>query len=84
MSHTIAAPRLTDEGVVFMVEVGFSDRQCLVSRNALARLRKTRSSELDLMSTYREYEDKIQSVARRLVVAGVSGTPLVLGTAYFV
>jgi hypothetical protein len=39
---------------------------------------------MDVLETYRANEDRIRSVARRLVVAGVSGTPLVLGAAYFV
>jgi len=85
MYKTIAEPRVSDEGVSFTVEVGFVDRECLVSRNALAHLQRLKgSSQLDFLQTYRTFEDQIHAVARRLVVAGVSGTPLVLGAAYFV
>ncbi len=85
MSKTIAEPRVADEGVTFTVEVGFTDRECLVSKNALAHLHRMKgSSQMDFMQTYREFEDQIHSVARRLVVAGVSGSPLILGAAYFV
>lgn len=84
MTRTIAEPQVADDGVRFRVEVGFVDRECLVSKNALAHLRRSRGGQLDFLETYRAYEDKIQSVARRLVVAGVSGSPLVLGAAYFV
>lgn len=85
MIRTAAEPRVAEDGVTFTVEVGFADRECLVSRNALAHLRRVRGSgQLDFMETYRAFEDQIHSVARRLVVAGVSGSPLVLGAAYFV
>ncbi|HVK93113.1 MAG TPA: hypothetical protein VM571_00120 [Noviherbaspirillum sp.] len=84
MHRTVAEPRVADEGVSFTVEVGFTDRECLVSKNALAHLRRIKGGQLDFLETYRTYEDQIHSVARRLVVAGVSGTPLVLGAAYFV
>jgi hypothetical protein len=77
-------PRLGEDGVTFTVEVGFTDRECLVSKNALAHLRRMRGGQLDPMETYRVFEDQIHGVARRLVVAGVSGAPLVLGAAYFV
>lgn len=83
MHKTVAEPHIADEGVTFTVEVGFTDRECLVSRNALAHLRRLKGGQLDFLETYRAFEDQIHSVARRLVVAGVSGSPLVLGAAYF-
>jgi len=84
MIRTAAEPRVADDGVTFTVEVGFTDRECLISKNALAHLRRLKGGQLDPMETYRAFEDQIHSVARRLVVAGVSGAPLVLGAAYFV
>jgi hypothetical protein len=84
MIRTIAEPHVAEDGVAFTVEVGFTDRECLVSRNALARLRRVKGGPLDAMAAYRTFEDEIHSVARRLVVAGVGGTPLVLGASYFV
>lgn len=85
MIRTAAEPRVAEEGVTFTVEVGFADRECLVSKNALAHLRRMKGGgQMDFMETYRAFEDQIHSVARRLVVAGVSGSPLVLGAAYFV
>lgn len=84
MQRTIAEPKVAEEGVAFTVEVGFAERDCLVSKNALAHLGRRQGNALDPLATYRVYEDQIHSVARRLVVAGVSGSPLVLGAAYFV
>lgn len=83
MMRTIAEPHLAEDGVAFTVEVGFTDRECLVSRNALARLRRMKGGPMDPMATYRTFEEEIHSVARRLVVAGVTGSPLVLGASYF-
>ena len=84
MNRAAIKPRVADEGVTFTVEVGFTDRECLVSKNALAYLQRLKGEQLDFMEVYRAFEDQIHSVARRLVVAGVSGSPLVLGAAYFV
>ncbi|HVL75975.1 MAG TPA: DUF1488 family protein [Noviherbaspirillum sp.] len=84
MPRTTTEPRVGEEGVTFMVEVGFADRECVVSKNALAHLARLKGGSLDYLQTYRAFEDQIHSVARRLVVAGVSGSPLVLGAAYFV
>jgi len=84
MNRAVAEPRVDEEGVTFMVEVGFTDRECVVSKNALAHLQRLKGGQLDLLGAYRTFEDQIHSVARRLVVAGVSGSPLVLGAAYFV
>jgi hypothetical protein len=46
-------------------------------------LRRLKGGQLDLMETYRAFEDQIHSVARRLVVAGVSGAPLMVSASYF-
>lgn len=84
MIKIAAEPRTADEGVYFTVEVGFTDRECLISKNALAHLRRLKGGQMDFMATYLAFEDQIHSVARRLVVAGIAGTPLILGAAYFV
>lgn len=84
MNRTAIDPQVADEGVRFTVEVGFVDRECIVSKNALAHLRRLKGGQQDFMEIYRTFEDQIHSVARRLVVAGISGSPLVLGAAYFV
>jgi hypothetical protein len=83
MRRTVSEPRAVEDGVTFVVEVGFAERECLVSKNALAHLRRTKGGQLDLMQTYHAFEDRIQSVARRLVVAGAGGSPLILGAAHF-
>jgi hypothetical protein len=85
MTKAVAEPHVAEEGVAFTVEVGFVDRECLISRNALVHLQRIKGGPLlDLMEIYRASEEQIHGVARRLVVAGVSGSPLVLGAAYFV
>ena len=84
MNKTAVEPQIDEEGVTFTVEVGFIDRKCLVSKNALAYLRRMKGGQQDPMETYRAFEDQIHGVARRLVVAGVGGSPLILGAAYFV
>lgn len=84
MYKTTCEPRLDEDGVTFTVEVGFTDRECVVSKNALAHLRRMKGGQQEPMEIYRAFEDQIHGVARRLVVAGVGGSPLVLGAAYFV
>ena len=77
-------PRLADEGVYFRVANGAAERECLISKNVLAYLGRHQGHIMSFMNTYRACEARIQSVARRLVTAGESASPLVLGTAYFV
>lgn len=84
MNKTATEPQAADEGVRFTVEVGFVDRECLILKNALTHLRHMKGGQQDVMEIYRAFEDQIHGVARRLVIAGVSGSPLVLGAAYFV
>ena len=84
MSRAVTEPCMAEEGVTFTVDVGFADRECLVSKNALAHLRRLKGGQREFMEVYQAFEDQIHSVARRLVVAGVSGSPLVLGATYFV
>jgi hypothetical protein len=84
MSRVMAEPRLTDEGIYFSVAHDNSDRICLVSRNALAYLCRGQGQPANFMSAYRASEARIVAVARRLVAAGESASPLVLGAAYFV
>lgn len=76
-------PCLTEEGVVFMLEIDSVARECVVSRTALQHLCRLQGFTMDLMNTYRACEAKIHSVARRLLKSGAQGTPLVLGTAAF-
>ena len=83
MSHALAEPRVISDGVTFTVVVEFKDYDCLVSTDALSDLSRSQDPKLDLIKVYKAYEAKIQGIARRLVTAGVTGTPLVLQTKYF-
>ncbi len=83
MSHTLAEPRATSDGVTFTVAVEFKDYECLVSTEALSDLSRSQDPQLDLLKAYKAYEAKIQGIARRLVTAGVTGTPLVLQPKHF-
>lgn len=84
MSKTDIPPRLVDQGIQFKVAAGFVERDCIVSKNALAYLGHAKGNVTDIMDVYSSFEDNIHSVARRLVVAGESASPLILGAAYFV
>lgn len=84
MSMAAVHPRLVEQGVHFKVIAGFAERDCIVSKNALAYLGRAIESPTDFMEIYSSFEHSIHSVARRLVVAGESASPLILGAAYFV
>lgn len=75
---------LVDQGIQFKVTAGFAERDCIISKNALAYLDRLHGGSSDFMETYTHFEEKIHGVARRLVVAGESASPLILGAAYFV
>ncbi|TCS36302.1 uncharacterized protein DUF1488 [Paucimonas lemoignei] len=75
-------PQLVKDGVAFTVSVEFVKHHCIVSRDALTTL-ASGSGQADLMRTYLAYEANINGIARRLIAAGVPGTPLELGPQNF-
>jgi hypothetical protein len=81
MSHHTPTPHLTNDGVAFTVRVDSLDRECLITEEALEELtilKNTDVADADTMDVYHAFENTINGVARRLVTAGVGGTPLVL------
>jgi hypothetical protein len=76
-------PHLVHDGVAFTVYVDYVKRDCLISSEALAQLSELGAGEADPMQTYCAYEANINGVARRLVAAGVAGTPVELGVRNF-
>lgn len=74
---------LTENGVAFTVSVDFVKRDCIISRDALAKLSHLQAGMVDLMETFRAFEAKINGVARRMVVANVKGSPLQIGPLSF-
>lgn len=84
MEKTFAEPRVEDGAVKFFVRAGAMERECIVSRHALNYLSRLQGHTLNAMNTYLACEAKIHGVARRLLSAGESASPLVLGTAYFI
>lgn len=80
MTQSTRDPYLTSEGVVFTVVVDSLKRECLIKEDALQQLssKNADASEPGMMDVFHAFEGKINGVARRLVAAGVQGTPLVL------
>ncbi|WP_176442625.1 DUF1488 family protein [Noviherbaspirillum humi] len=81
MNHHDHAPHLSGEDIAFFVNVDALDRECLIRKEALQQLSGIKADEVSQFSpleVFHAYEGKIKGVARRLVAAGVSGTPLVL------
>ena len=83
MGNPFVGPCSTGEGVKFTVIVECVDHPCLVSREVLEDLWRSQEPEHDLLDTYRAHEAQINGVARRMVAAGVSGSPIILGTKNF-
>lgn len=79
MGHTTERLRITKKGIAFTVRVDSVDRECFISVAALDKLSKFKSGPSEPMKTFLAYEATITGVARRLVTAGVPGTPLQLG-----
>lgn len=80
MNHSSSQPHLLAEGIAFSVVVDSVRRECLVTSQALYSLPSPTSedTDVDMMEIFRAYEPNINGVARRLVAAGVPGSPLVL------
>lgn len=83
MSVVTDRPHVIDEGVCFTVTVGFMKRECLIPRQTLSYISRSLESDEDYMSAFRAHEDTIMSVARRMIVAGAGGSPVVLERRYF-
>jgi hypothetical protein len=83
MNTISKTPILTDDGVTFSVMVEYKLHDCLVSPEALGNLSQSVATDLDLIATYGAYEAKINGVARRLVMAGVTTSPILLGPKNF-
>jgi hypothetical protein len=77
--NVLSQPHVTSEGIAFTVCVDYVNHECLITEDALKKLSvlgNAAGSEIDSMKIFRAYEAKINGIARRLVAAGVQGTPL--------
>lgn len=80
MISSTASDRLTEQGVRFHVALGFSLRECIVSKDALMYLAASQDPELDFNDVYLRHEDRIYKAAQRLVNAGAKAEPLMLNS----
>lgn len=78
MSELASAVKMTKTGIGFSVNVEFVNRECFISNEALIKLASQMFTVIGPMQTFRELEANITGVARRLVRAGVQGSPLQL------
>lgn len=78
MSQLSTAVKMTKTGIGFSVCVEFVNRECFISNEALIKLAAQMFAVIGPMQTFRELEANIAGVARRLVRAGVQGSPLQL------
>lgn len=78
MSQLSTPAKMTKTGVGFSVCVEFVNRECFISNEALIKLASQMFHIVGPLQTFRELEANITGVARRLVRAGVQGTPLQL------
>jgi hypothetical protein len=83
MTQATEQPQMTEDGVTFTVRVDSVNRNCIISKDALAKLSQFGSSNPDPMETFHAFEATINGVARRMVAANVQGTPLKLSPASF-
>lgn len=80
MNQPFSSPRLSPDGVAFTVVVDYAKRDCLITTQALCKLRALDGNDpnADIMGIFKDFEANIHGVARRLAAAGVSGSPLIL------
>ncbi len=83
MTQLTAQPTITEHGITFTVRVDSVNHDCVISKEALAKLSQLRHGISDPMETFQAFEAKINGVARRMVAANVPGTPLQLGPQSF-
>lgn len=78
MISDAASSKVTEQGVRFSVAVGFSRKECVVSKDALMYLAASQDPELDFYDVYLRHEDRIYKTAQRLVNAGIKADPIML------
>lgn len=83
MEEILSDSCVLNDGVAFEVAAGNLYRECVVTMEALAHLRRMHGFSMDLTNVYRAFEARIHSVARRLVFTGAEASPLVLGPQVF-
>lgn len=83
MSNVPKAPGLADEGVTFTVLAEYKFHDCPVSPEALSNLSQLVGKELDSIATFKAYEARITGVAQRLALAGIAGSPVLVGPLNF-
>jgi hypothetical protein len=76
-------PHLVSDGVAFAVYVDYVKCDCIISSDALSQLSEFGTGEADLVKTFCAYEANINGVARRMIAAGVKGSPVQLGVKHF-
>jgi len=84
--HT-SQPLITPKGIAFTVRVDSLDRECLITAEALAKLSALKNidvTDTNALDVFHAFENRINGVARRLVVARVPGTPLMMTPNTFV
>jgi hypothetical protein len=74
---------LFSSGITFSVEVESQDYDCLVSGEALSELIKMSDGLIAPFQAYAAYKSRIHGVARRLVAAGIGGSPVILRARHF-
>ena len=81
MVNSLESPRLMKGGVMFTVVVDYQSHDCLVSRQTLCDLCRSAGKKIDLLDAYGAYEARIKGVARRLIAAGITGSPILFRSA---
>jgi hypothetical protein len=79
MTDPAVLPHLVSKGVLFRLEVDSRQQECLISKEALAQLSDLRDTNPDPLEVFYAFQPVIRDAARRLIRAGASDTPLVLG-----
>ena len=83
MTQSPTNAKMTNAGIAFSVCVEFVHRECFISNEALIKLASQMFEVIGPMQTFRQLEANITGVARRLVHAGVQGSPLILSPRTF-
>lgn len=83
MTTVTKEPHLTTDGVAFSVIVEYQQRECVISQEVLSGLSHSTDKNLDLLATYDAYQAKINGVARRMAMAGVTTSPMTLTSQNF-
>jgi hypothetical protein len=82
-TDSAALPQVVRKGVIFRLQVGAQERECLISKDALELLSGLKDTNPDPLEVFYAFQPVINEIASRRIRAGAREAQVVLGRESF-